>query len=56
MLQFWPKNLDCHLISKVLEVDFSNINLKATTTDGLGFIGEQEGIASMSICTVERGS
>ena len=43
-------------ISKVLEVDCSNINLKATTTDGLGFIGEQEGIASMSICTLERGS
>ena len=42
-------------ISKVLEVDCSNINLKATTTYGLGFIGEQEGIASMAICTLERG-
>ena len=42
-------------ISKVLEVNCSNINLKVTSTDGLGFIGEQEGIASMAICTLERG-
>ena len=41
-------------ISKVLNIGSSDINVKATTTDGLGFIGEEEGIASMAICTLER--
>ena len=41
-------------ISKVLDLGSSDINVKSTTTDGLGFIGEEEGIASMAICTLER--
>ena len=41
-------------ISKVLNIGSSDINVKSTTTDGLGFIGEEEGIASMAICTLER--
>ena len=41
-------------ISKALDLGSSDINVKSTTTDGLGFIGEEEGIASMAICTLER--
>tara|TARA_B100000745_G_scaffold96415_2_gene61097 strand:+ start:2564 stop:3049 length:486 start_codon:yes stop_codon:yes gene_type:complete len=43
-------------ISKVLGLACSNINVKSTTTDGLGFIGAEEGIASMAICTLGRSS
>ena len=37
-------------ISKVLNTDIDNINIKATTEGGLGFTGAKQGIASQSIC------
>ncbi|HBE9438263.1 2-C-methyl-D-erythritol 2,4-cyclo diphosphate synthase [Clostridioides difficile] len=37
-------------ISKVLNIDIDNINIKATTEEGLGFTGAKQGIASQSIC------
>lgn len=33
-------------------VDTGRINIKATTTEGLGFVGREEGIAAQSVCTV----
>lgn len=33
-------------------VEIAEINLKATTTEGLGFAGRGEGIAAQSVCTV----
>ncbi len=36
-------------ISKVLGVDVSDVNVKATTTEGLGFEGEGLGISSTAI-------
>jgi len=37
-------------ISQDLETDISNINIKATTTEHLGFEGRGEGIAAQSVC------
>ena len=37
-------------ISKVLKTSKSNINIKATTTEELGFVGKKEGIAAYSVC------
>ena len=37
-----------------LDLEPESVNLKATTTDGLGFIGRGEGIASLAIATVEQ--
>lgn len=39
-------------ISEALKVDESLINIKATTTERLGFVGEEEGIASQSIVSI----
>jgi len=39
-------------IARCLEVSDTRINVKATTTEGLGFIGKEEGIAVMSVASV----
>lgn len=40
-------------ISEDLKTDIANINIKATTTENLGFEGKGQGIASQSICLLE---
>ena len=37
-------------IAKALRIDISQINVKATTEEGLGFTGNGEGISSQAIC------
>lgn len=41
-------------IAKDLETDVNNINIKATTTERLGFEGRGEGIGAQSICLLEN--
>ena len=40
-------------ISSTLGIDLSQVNIKATTEEGLGFTGKGEGISSQSICLIE---
>ncbi len=40
-------------ISATLDVEVSRVNVKATTSEGLGFIGAGEGIAAYAVATVE---
>ena len=40
-------------LSEVLVVSEKSVNIKATTTDGLGFIGNEQGIASLAIVSLE---
>lgn len=37
-------------IARVLEIDVSRINVKATTEEKMGFTGREEGIAAHAVC------
>lgn len=41
-------------IASDLEASLAQISIKATTTEKLGFVGREEGIASEAICLLER--
>ena len=44
----------CQLIAEDLQVSVDRINVKATTTEKLGFEGRKEGIAVQAVVLIER--
>jgi 2-C-methyl-D-erythritol 2,4-cyclodiphosphate synthase len=44
----------CHSIAALLQIPEDCVNLKATTTDQMGFIGRNEGIAAQAIVLLEQ--
>lgn len=40
-------------IATALKISIDNVNIKATTEEGLGFTGRQEGISSSAICLLK---
>ena len=41
-------------IAKTLGIELDQINIKATTEEGLGFTGAKQGISSQAICLIEE--
>ncbi len=41
-------------IAEALGIPLGSINLKATTTEKLGFVGREEGIAAEAVCIIKR--
>lgn len=41
-------------IARILEAEISQVNIKATTTEKLGFPGRGEGIASLAVVLIEK--
>ena len=41
-------------IARVLGLEVDQVNVKATTEEGLGFTGAGEGISSQAICLIEK--
>jgi 2-C-methyl-D-erythritol 2,4-cyclodiphosphate synthase len=39
-------------IARVLLVDISQVSVKATTNEGIGFLGREEGIAAWAVATI----
>ena len=39
-------------ISRLCKTEISNVNVKATTEEGLGFTGRLEGISAHAVCTI----
>jgi 2-C-methyl-D-erythritol 2,4-cyclodiphosphate synthase len=42
------------VLSATCDADFPQINVKATTTEKLGFIGRKEGIAVHAVCLLQK--
>ncbi len=45
----------CREVARLLEVPLERVNLKATTTEGLGFLGRAAGIAAQAVVLLSEG-
>ena len=41
-------------LSEIMDTNISQVSIKATTTEGLGFVGREEGIAAHCVCLISQ--
>ncbi len=41
-------------LSEIMNIELSQISVKATTTEELGFVGREEGIAAHCVCLIKK--
>ncbi|MCF6765378.1 2-C-methyl-D-erythritol 2,4-cyclodiphosphate synthase [Thiotrichales bacterium 19S3-7] len=46
----------CHRLAQIMDLKRNQVNVKATTTERLGFIGREEGIAVYAVCLIQKHS
>jgi 2-C-methyl-D-erythritol 2,4-cyclodiphosphate synthase len=44
----------CANIAADLQIDVSCVNVKATTSEGMGFVGRREGLACHAVVLIEK--
>lgn len=42
------------IISEILNIDIDDISIKATTSEKMGFVGREEGMASYAVALIEK--
>lgn len=42
------------IVASILHTEISNVNIKATTEEKLGFTGRKEGISAQAVCLIKR--
>ena len=41
-------------LSNIMDINVTQISIKATTTEGLGFVGREEGVAAHCVCLIKK--
>ena len=41
-------------LSNIMGINITQISVKATTTEGLGFVGREEGVAAHCVCLIKK--
>lgn len=44
----------CQTLANIMKINQTSVNVKATTTERLGFVGREEGISAYAVCLIQK--